>query len=43
MRRHHKTRQENRNFEEDKEEFAPVGKYLVEYVPNKRQSVIFIA
>jgi hypothetical protein len=43
MRRHHETRQENRNFEEDKEEFAPVGKYLVEYVPNKRQSVIFIA
>jgi hypothetical protein len=43
MRGHHKTRQEKRDFEEDKQEFAPVGKYLVEYVPNKRQSVIFIA
>jgi hypothetical protein len=43
MRRHHKTRQEKCDFEEDKHEFAPMGKYLVEYVVNKRQSVNFIA
>jgi hypothetical protein len=40
--RHRKTRHEKRHFEENKGEFTPLEKYLVEYVVNKPQSIILI-